>query len=153
MRVRDGNMSKFEDIGVGKFRETLKKVGGNLTKAATIMGVSRSRLYYYCREVPEWGQAVKDERGSLLDECLISARVLALGIPEKDANGAFVGWIERPDGNMLRYLISTLGRKEGFGEQDDDGASDGSDRIDGFNVHFVETSKEEYDKIKNKEKK
>jgi len=27
-----------------------------------------------------------------------------------------VGWAERPDSNMLRYLLSMLGRKEGFGE-------------------------------------
>lgn len=26
------------------------------------------------------------------------------------------GWAERPDSNMLRYLLSTLGRKDGFDE-------------------------------------
>ena len=27
-----------------------------------------------------------------------------------------MGWRERPDGYMIRYLLSTLGRNEGFGE-------------------------------------
>lgn len=62
---------------------------------------------------------MSDERGSLVDECLVSARVLALGIPEKDENGNFVGWRERPDGYMIRYLLSTLGKNEGFGESVD----------------------------------
>ena len=30
--------------------------------------------------------------------------------------GKVIGWEERPDGNMLRYLLGTLGKKEGFGE-------------------------------------
>ena len=32
----------------------------------------------------EFKDAISDERGALVDECLVSARVLALGIPEKD---------------------------------------------------------------------
>ena len=51
---------------------------------------------------------------------MVSARVLALGIPEKDEKGNFIGWRERPDGYMIRYLLSTLGRKEGFGEESED---------------------------------
>lgn len=57
-----------------------------------------------------------------MDECLVSARVLALGIPEKDEKGNFIGWRERPDGYMIRYLLSTLGRKDGFGEPQDEDA-------------------------------
>lgn len=50
-----------------------------------------------------------------VDDCIDRAYQVAMGIPEiKDKK--IVGWVERPDGNMLRYLLSTLGRKEGFGE-------------------------------------
>ena len=70
-------------------------------------------------EDSDFKDAISDERGSLVDECLVSARVLALGIPEKDENGNFVGWRERPDGYMIRYLLSTLGKNEGFGESVD----------------------------------
>lgn len=31
-----------------------------------------------------------------------------------------MGWRERPDGYMIRYLLSTLGKSEGFGEESED---------------------------------
>lgn len=98
------------------FREALRKTGGNLTKVAAVFKVARKTIYEWAKEDPGFKDAISDERGSLIDDCLVSARVIALGIPEKDENGNFLGWRERPDGNMLRYLLSTLGRKEGFGE-------------------------------------
>ncbi len=98
------------------FREVLRKCGGNLTRVAATFRVARKTVYQWAKEDTEFKDAISDERGSLVDECLISARVLALGIPEKDEDGNFIGWRERPDGNMLRYLLSTLGRNEGFGD-------------------------------------
>lgn len=50
----------------------------------------------------------------LFDECLGQARILALGLPKVE-NGKLVGWIEKPDGQMLRYFLQTLGKDEGFG--------------------------------------
>lgn len=98
------------------FREVLRKSGGNLTRVAATFKVARKTVYQWAKEDTEFKDAISDERGSLVDECLISARVLALGIPEKDEDGNFIGWRERPDGNMVRYLLSTLGRNEGFGD-------------------------------------
>lgn len=102
------------------FREVLRKCGGNLTRVATTFKVARKTVYQWAKEDTEFKDAISDERGSLVDECLVSARVLALGIPEKDSDGNFIGWRERPDGNMVRYLLSTLGRNEGFGEESED---------------------------------
>ena len=93
------------------FRKILRKSGGNLTKVAATFKVARKTVYQWAKE---------DVRGALVDECLVSARVLALGIPEKDKDGNFVGWRERPDGYMIRYLLSTLGKSEGFGEESED---------------------------------
>lgn len=98
----------------------VRKSGGNLTKVATTFKVARKTIYQWAKEDADFKDVISDERGSLVDECLISARVLALGIPEKDEDGNFVGWRERPDGNMIRYLLSTLGRNEGFGEEPED---------------------------------
>lgn len=98
------------------FRKAVRKSGGNLTKVAATFKVARKTIYQWAKEDSEFKDAISDERGALVDECLVSARVLALGIPEKDENGNFVGWRERPDGYMIRYLLSTLGRNEGFGE-------------------------------------
>lgn len=107
-------MAKKPDIET--FRKVLRNSGGNLTKLAATFKVARKTVYEWAKEDSDFKDAISDERGSLVDECLVSARVLALGIPEKDENGNFVGWRDRPDGNMLRYLLSTLGKKEGFGE-------------------------------------
>lgn len=106
---------KIED-----FRKILRKSGGNLTKVAAIFKVARKTIYQWAKDDVEFKDAISDERGALVDECLVSARVLALGIPEKDEKGNFIGWRERPDGYMIRYLLSTLGRKEGFGEESED---------------------------------
>ena len=110
-------MAKKPSIGV--FREVLRKSGGNLTRVAATFKVARKTIYEWAKDDSNFKDAISDERGSLVDECLFSARILALGIPEKDENGNFVGWRDRPDGNMLRYLLSTLGRSEGFGENID----------------------------------
>lgn len=115
---------------IDTFREALKKCGGNITKVAAVFHVQRGTVYLWARENEEYSQAIKDCRGALVDDCLISARVLALGIPQKDADGNFIGWIERPDGSMLRYLLSTLGRKEGFGESNIDEMSEVPTNVD-----------------------
>ncbi len=104
---------------ISKFREVLRKTGGNITKAAAAFKVNRGTIYNWTKEDEAFMQALKDERGALVDECLASARILALGIPERDDKGNFTGWLERPDGNMLRYLLSTLGKDEGFVESMD----------------------------------
>lgn len=110
-------MAKKPDIE--DFRKVVRKSGGNLTKVAATLRVARKTIYQWAKEDPEFKDVISDERGSLVDECLVSARVLALGIPDKDENGNFIGWRERPDGYMIRYLLSTLGRNEGFGESMD----------------------------------
>lgn len=130
-------MEKKPDIS--EFREVLRKTGGNITKTAATFNVARKTVYQWASEDTEFNDAIKDARGSLVDECLVSARVLALGIPERDKDGNFVGWVERPDGNMLRYLLSTLGRNEGFGESVD--VTSGGEKI-GVNLFRVLTKEE-----------
>lgn len=105
---------------IDDFRKILRKSGGNLTKVAATFKVARKTIYQWAKEDVEFKDAISDERGALVDECLVSARVLALGISEKDKDGNFVGWRERPDGYMIRYLLSTLGKSEGFGEESED---------------------------------
>ena len=105
---------------IDDFRKILRKSGGNLTKVAATFKVARKTIYQWAKEDVEFKDAISDERGALVDECLVSARVLALGIPEKDEKGNFIGGRERPDGYMIRYLLSTLGKSEGFGEESED---------------------------------
>ncbi len=99
-----------------KFKEIAEACGGTIGKIATTLGVYRSTIYKWCSSNPEYQAVIDEYRGRLLDECLRSARAVSVGIPKLDEKNHIIGWIEKPDGYMLRYLISTLGRKEGFGE-------------------------------------
>lgn len=102
-----------------QFREVAKKCNGNISAIASSFGKYRSTIYDWLSKDEDFKKTIEEYRGQLLDKCLETADYLANGIPimEETENGAeFRGWKVQPDGNMLRYLISTLGRKEGFGE-------------------------------------
>lgn len=100
------------------FREAVRKHNGNLTKVAESFGVWRQTVYTWMGEDEQYQAVVDDARGKMFDSCLSTAQVLANGIPNIQ-DGKIIGWIEKPDGSMLRYLMSTLGRREGFGESID----------------------------------
>lgn len=99
------------------FQEALEKTRGNLTNTAKLLGVDRVSVWYWGKEDPDFGDAIKNARKGKLDQFVTTAELLALGIPDIDPETKkVVGWIEKPDGLMLRYFMSTLGRDEGFGE-------------------------------------
>lgn len=100
------------------FREAVVKYNGNISKVAEAFGVWRSALYVWMRDDEQFQAVVDDARMKMFDRCLATAEVVANGIPDIQ-NGKVVGWVEKPDGNMLRYLLGTLGKKEGFGESID----------------------------------
>lgn len=106
-----------------KFTEAMNKAGGNVTLVAKAFGVQRHTVYDWMNNNPEYKEALDDARGAFLDEALASARILVRGIPDlvKDPDGKTrqVGWITPPDSGMTRYIIGTLGRKEGLGEHID----------------------------------
>lgn len=104
-----------------EFSEVCEKFQGNKSNIARALGVTRRVVCYWCAKYPKYAEVVEEQKGRLLDRCLKSAEALALGIPEtkvdpKTGKEVRVGWKEKPDGFMLRYLIGTLGRREGFGE-------------------------------------
>ncbi len=102
-----------------KFKEASKKFGGNMSAIAKHFNVGRTTVYTWTKEDSKFKEVIDDHRGLVCDECFVTARMLARGIPVLDENGAIIEWKERPDANMVRYLLSTLGRKEGFGENID----------------------------------
>lgn len=128
------NTVAYKKPAIAVFRECLEKTGGNLTRVARMLKVSRGTVAKWVREDEEFKTALQDERSSLFDECLATSRIVATGIPayrneeyvdedgEIKTRRVMDGWIERPDGNMLRYLMGMLGKKEeGFREDSDEG--------------------------------
>lgn len=102
-----------------RFQQVAAEQCGNISKIADAFGVGRASVYRWLLTDEKFKSVIDEQRGRLLDRCIESAALLANGVPswEESANGpVFNGWKVMPDGNMLRYLISTLGRKEGFGE-------------------------------------
>ena len=102
-----------------KFNEIAEKAGGNISTIAKAFNVNRKTVYEWAKEDTDFQDVIDDQRGRILDDCIATSRVLARGIPILDENKKIVGWEERPDSQMVRYLMSTLGRKEGFGENID----------------------------------
>lgn len=100
-----------------KFAEVFEACRGVISRVAEALMVDRSTIYDWCNRDKRFQAVVDNTKGKFLDECLKSGRILALGIPKLDGNNQVVGWKERPDGQMLRYFISTLGKREGYGEQ------------------------------------
>lgn len=102
---------------IERFIEALTATGGNLSQTATLLGVGRSSIHRWVSEDEAFKDALEDARGKMFDECLTMSRIVALGIPDKTPDGKIIGWVAPPDSAMLRYLLGTLGRNEGFGEQ------------------------------------
>ena len=111
-------MKKYKKPTVKKFREVLESTGGHLSETARLLGVRRATVWVWARDDEEFAAAIDDTRKQFLDSCIATSRLVALGVPQKDeATGKFIGWLVPPDSNMLRYLMGTLGRDEGFGEE------------------------------------
>ena len=107
----------YKKPSLKRFKETLKKTGGHLTNTAAILGVDRSTLWEWAKNDPDFENAVRASRKKMLDDAVMTANIVALGIPIKDPQGRVVGWEQPPDSSMLRYLMSTLGKDEDFGEE------------------------------------
>ena len=104
---------------VKRFAEVADSCKGQVGRMAAVLGVNRKTIWEWCKKEEAFMAAIEEHRGRLLDDCLKSARILALGIPKLDSHNQVIGWKEKPDGFMLRYLIGKLGKDEGFGESID----------------------------------
>lgn len=100
-----------------EFTKAVSSTRGNLTKTSELFGVSRQTIMNWVNGDEDFKAVVNDSRKRMLDKCLEIGYLAAMGIPRLDADGKVIGWIEKPDTQMLRYYISTLGRDEGFGER------------------------------------
>ena len=120
--ARAQNTDKIMRPTIEKFTEAMDKFGGNVSAVAKAFQVRRNTIYTWMQD-PEYKQVLDDARGSFLDDAMASARILVRGIPDlatdPDGKTRQVGWITPPDSGMVRYILGTLGRNEGFGEHID----------------------------------
>ena len=85
---------------------------------AARFGVFRSTVYDWMDEDASFKNTIDEYRGQLVDTCLKTADLLARGIPIIDEDTkTLLGWKEKPDGQMIRYLLGVYGKREGFGEE------------------------------------
>lgn len=110
---------------IKQFREIAAAAHGNYTRVADAFGVSRQTVHNWTKEDPDFKEIMNDQKMRLYDSAIEAARALTTGIP-KIINGQLVGWIEKPDGNMVRYILSTLGKDEGFTERKEVTGADGA---------------------------
>ena len=101
---------------VEKLEKVLAATGGNLSEAARMLGVSRKILRRWCNDDGDFDDALYEARMHTFDKAFSTAQILAFGVPIME-KGKFVGWQEHPDPQMVRYLLATLGKDEGFNEE------------------------------------
>lgn len=111
-------MNKREIPDLQTFKNAARKLRGHKSNMAEHFGVDRHTLVKWIKEHPEYEDVVNNARMRCFDDILDRAYMLASGIPDIQ-DGKFTGWLERPDGQMQRYLMGTLGKEEGFGEHID----------------------------------
>lgn len=119
------------------FRDVVNKYRGNLSRVAESLGVSRVTVENWKNRSQEYAQVVQDARMKMFDNVLGTAEILALGIPDRDENGKFVGWVERPDPSIVKYILGSLGKKEGFGDSIDI-TTNGKDIVPQIEVQIVD---------------
>lgn len=101
-----------------RFREAAEATGGNISRIAAIFGVSRTCIYSWMQDA-KFRAVIDEERGRMVDKLIESARIAAAGIPIVTDDGQVIGWREKPDTQILKYLLGTFGRREGFGREAD----------------------------------
>jgi hypothetical protein len=100
-----------------EFKKAIEATRGNLTATAKALGVVRATVWKWAKEDEDFRSTINDARKGKLDQFISTAELVALGIPDVDPETKrVVGWVEKPDPQMLRYFMSTLGRDEGFGD-------------------------------------
>ena len=121
-----------------RFKEIASKFDGNISNMAEALGVSRGAIYRWIEADNSFRETIEESRGRVLDELVETAKLFAKGVPRFSDSGEFAGWQVQPDGQTLRYLLGTLGKKEGFGESVDITSKGESIRPEKFTIEVID---------------
>lgn len=102
-----------------KFEEIADKCFGNVTHIANAFKVSRKTVYEWINQDQHFADAIELCRDKIIDVAENAVVILAQGIPLLDDKGMRVGWVTPPNPSSVHYILSTLGRKRGYGEHID----------------------------------
>ena len=108
------------------FLEIYRKNLGNITETCKKSGVNSRQTYYnWLAENTEFKLAIDEIQESLLDFVESQQMLLIRGVPKyketKHKDGSvtrdFVGWIDRPDRNLIQFYLQTKGKGRGYVER------------------------------------
>lgn len=97
------------------FEKVCEVARGRMGKIAEAFGVSIDTVYRWRDQEEGFEQALNRPREIAMDKLTEVAELIAVGIPELDENGKFVGWKEYPNVTTLHKLMDTYGKMRGFG--------------------------------------
>ncbi len=100
-----------------RFLDIVNQTMGNITNAAKAVNIGRRTFYNWMDHDPEFAALYEEIQESIIDLIVDRSYHFALGIPELDAEGNFIGWKIKPDAGTLQLLLRTLGRSRGFSEK------------------------------------
>ncbi|MFJ1429383.1 hypothetical protein ACILE2_01090 [Capnocytophaga canimorsus] len=121
---------------IEEFQALAKKLKGNKTAMAESLGISFPTIDKWCKEVPEFQEAISHQTEKRLDGYLDVAHILAMGIPDKE-NGKIVGWRVPPDAGTLRFMIEKYGVRRGLVDKLDI-TSNGNNINTGFKIEVID---------------
>ena len=128
------NTQRMKKPTIQDFERVVLLKGTNLSEVARCLGVRRETVWRWVKDDEAFAAILHDSRKRLFDGIFQNSVPLALGVPIYeyvfDNNGnpkidtegkhikRFAGWQERPDSKMAKWLLSKLGKEEGFGDEE-----------------------------------
>lgn len=103
-----------------KFIDAYTQNGFKIISACKIMGIEYNTFKAWMNETPMEGvtpfkeifeKAEASALQLLIEEAEATHRVVRLGIPKKDKEGALIGWKERPDARSIEWFLSRIAKK------------------------------------------
>lgn len=123
-----GQKKEYTKQDKEEFIDIYRKKNGHISKSCASFGINRSTYYAWMEE--EWfKEEIEAADEEEIDRAEEMSRVLRNGIPEyktneegeieKDEYGdpIIIGWIEKPDAQMIKHFLETKGKKRGYGKQ------------------------------------
>jgi hypothetical protein len=106
------------------FRKAVGNGWGALSSVGRAFSVYPSTVSDWIANDEQFKAVMDDATRKTCDQIIGSMVLVATGIPNMQENPStgrkeFVGWIERPDVNAGKYLLETMGRRIGWGVDDD----------------------------------